>query len=207
VAVAGLLAVAALALLYLPWWRGTATFGPIIYWVTNPLYAHHAPVVAGYWARDLLVGLGWLSWEEAEQLTFAVVRYAVRLAFLTYLAYEGLRLRQAADLPLASARVLLVFLLAVNTWVLPWYYTWPLALVALGDPRSRTTALTVALAASAPISMYWAQARLEGMEVLGYLVYLAPVAGLAVWAVWRRVVPARLASAYGAPRTVSVGGR
>jgi hypothetical protein len=204
---AGLAVLAVLAVLYLPWWRGTATFGPLVYWVTNPLYAHHAPAVAGYWLRDMAVGAGWLSWDEAEQLTFGIVRHAVRLVFLGYLIMEGLRLRQAADLPLACARVMLAFLLAVNTWVLAWYYTWPLALVALGEPRSRTTFLTLGLTASAPLSMYWAQTHLESMEFHGYLVYLAPVTTLIGWELGRRVLRGRVARVYGALRTVSVDGR
>jgi hypothetical protein len=207
VALAGLGATGIVALLYLPWWRGPATFGPIIYWVSNPLYAHYAPVAVGYWLRDLLVHAGWLGWEDAEYLTFGLVRYAGRLAFLVYLAAEALRLRRPSDLPLACARVMLVFLLVVNTWVLAWYYTWPLALAALGNWRSRTAVVAVALSFTAPLSMYWAQTHLEGMETQGYFVYLAPVVGLALWEAWQRVGQPRAPAVYGALRTVSVGGR
>ena len=207
VVAAGLAILSLLAVLYLPWWRGTATFGPIVYWVTNPLYAHHAPAAAGYWLRDLAVGAGWLGAEEAEQLTMAIVRHAVRLAFLAYLVAEALRIRQAEDLPLACARVMLAFLLAVNTWVLAWYYTWPLGLVALGEPRSRTTALTLGLTASAPLSMYWAQTHLEGMEVHGFLLYLAPVAALVTWELGTRLLGGHFTPPYGALRIVRVGGR
>ena len=204
---AGLAAGGALALMYLPWWQGAATFGPIIYWVSTPLYANYAPLGLAAWVRDRVWAFGWLDWDTAEQTAFAVQRQLMRLGFLTYLAYETLRLRRAADMPLACARVLLVFLLGVNTWVLPWYFTWPLALVALGDPRSRTTWLTLGLSATAPLSMYWAQTHLEGMDTGGYVLYLAPVGALVVWEAWCRVRAGQAASLHGALRTLSSGGR
>src|SRR5205823_6049399 len=82
------------------------------------------------------------------------------------------------DLALAGARVLVLFLLVVNTWVLPWYFTWPVALVALGDPRSRTTLVVLGFSLSAPLSMYWAQTHLEGIQPMGFAVYLAPLGAL-----------------------------
>ena len=123
------------------------------------------------------MGTGWLDWDTAEQLIFAVERQVLRLGFLAYLAAETLRLRRAMDLPLACARIMLTFLLAVNTWVLPWYYACPVALVALGEPRSRTTWVALGLSATAPLSMYWAQTHLEGMDGSGYVLYLAPLRG------------------------------
>ena len=161
---AGLAAGAALVVAYLPWWRGAATFGPIIYWVGTPLYAHYAPLSIAAWVRDRVWAAGRLDWDTAEQLIFAVERQVLRLGFLAYLAAETLRLRRAMDLPLACARIMLTFLLAVNTWVLPWYYACPVALVALGEPRSRTTWVALGLSATAPLSMYWAQTHLEGMD-------------------------------------------
>jgi hypothetical protein len=204
---AGLAAGVALALMYLPWWRGPATFGPIIYWISTPLYANYAPLGLAAWVRDRVWSFGWLDWDTAEQTVFGVERQLVRLGFLVYLAGEMLQLRRAADLPLACARVLLVFLLGVNTWVLPWYFTWPLALVALGDPRSRTTWLVLGLSATAPLAMYWAQTHLEGMDSGGYVLYLAPLAALAGWEAWRRVRAGEAAPLYGALRTLSSGGR
>ncbi|HLH21876.1 MAG TPA: hypothetical protein VK066_05105 [Chloroflexota bacterium] len=204
---AGLAALAALAAAYLPWWRGAATFGPIIYWISTPLYANYAPIGIAAWVRDRVWAAGWLDWDTAEQAAFGVERQLVRLGFLAYLAFETLRLRRAADLPLACARVLLVFLLGVNTWVLPWYYTWPLALVALGDPRSRTTAVAVGLSATAALAMYWAQTHLEGMDGGGYMLYLAPLGALAAWEAWQQARAGRAALLYGVLRTLSSGGR
>ena len=79
----------------------------------------------------------------------------------------------------------MLFLLAVNTWVLPWYFTWPVALVALGDPRSRTTWVVLGFSLSAPLSMYWAQTHLEGLQPMGFAVYLAPLGALGLWTGWR----------------------
>jgi hypothetical protein len=204
---AGLIAGLALALTYLPWWRGLATFGPIIHWVSTPLYAHYAPLGVAAWVRDRLWAVGWLDWDTAEALTFGVERQLVRLGFLAYLAVETLRLRRAEELPLACARVLLVFLLGVNTWVLPWYYTWPVALVALGAARSRTTWVTLGFSATAPLSMYWAQTHLEGMDASGFVLYLAPLGALVAWEAWRQWRSGGAAALYGALRTLSSGGR
>jgi alpha-1,6-mannosyltransferase len=204
---AGLAAGGAVAAMYLPWWRGPATFGPIIYWLSTPLYANYAPLGIAAWVRDRVWAAGWLDWDTAEQGAFAVERQFVRLGFLGYLAIETLRLRRAADLPLACARVLLVFLIGVNTWVLPWYYTAAVALVALGDPRSRTTWLTLGLSATAPLAMYWAQTHLEGMDSGGYVLYLAPLGVLVAWEAWRQVRAGGAAAPYGALRTLSSGGR
>jgi hypothetical protein len=110
------------------------------------------------------------------------------------------------DLPLAGARALLLFLLVVNTWVLPWYFTWPLVLVALGNPRSRTTWVVVGFSLSAPLSMYWAQAHFKGLEPEGFALYLAPLVLLAAWELgrrlrWGRFAAAPAPSALPSPRT------
>jgi hypothetical protein len=234
---AGLAGLAAIAAAYLPWWRGPATLGPLIYWVSTPLYANYAPIGIAGWVRDRLVDGGW-GWDEAEGFAYTAQRLLVRIAYLGYLAVEMLRftprpdgaspavprvggapaaaarrawtatapgrpLRRALraaearlaglygrgrtvdDLALAGARALLLFLLVVNTWVLPWYFTWPVALVALGDPRSRTTAVVLGFSLSAPLSMYWAQTHFEGLQPMGYAVYLAPLGALAAWTGWR----------------------
>ncbi len=207
VGAAGAGALLAVALLYLPWWRGADTLGPIIYWLSTPLYAHHPPLAVALWLRDLLAqGLG-LTPEDAESLALGVVRQLGRLGFLVYLAVEAWRLRQASDLPAACARVLVVFLLAVNTWVLAWYYTWPLALAALSPLGSRTAWLVLGLTATAPLSMYWAQTHQTSMDVPGYVFYLAPVAALAMWEGGRRLAATRGVAVYGALRTLTVGGR
>ncbi len=203
----GLAAGVALALAYLPWWRGTATFGPIIYWLSTPLYAHYAPLGVAAWVRDRVWAAGWLDWDSAEQLIFGIERQLVRVGFLAFLATATLRIRHATDLPLACARVLLVFLLGVNTWVLPWYYTWPLALAALGDPRSRTAWVALGFSATAPLSMYWAQTHLAGMDGGGYVLYLAPLGALAAWEAWRWLRAGGGVALYGALRTLSSGGR
>jgi alpha-1,6-mannosyltransferase len=199
---------AAVAALYLPWWRGPETLGPIAYWLSTPLYAHYAPVVVANWLRDVVVAAGWLGFDDAEYLILGAERQLVRVGFVAYLAFEALRLRRIEDLPLASARALLVFLLAVNTWVLPWYYTWPLALVAVGDWRSRTGFAALGLTISAPLAMYWAQVHFDGMQPSGYVLYLAPLAGLVLWEAAKRLcfrgasvwVPRRPRVALGPPQ-------
>lgn len=180
----------AVAALYLPWWRGLDTLGPVLYWLTTPLYANHAPIGLAIWLRDALAAMGFGSPDDLEPWVFGAQRQVVRLGLLALVAWEAWRLRQATELPLACARVLLLFLLAVNTWVLPWYYTWPLALVALGPLRSRTTWLAVAFTLTAPVSMYWAQASFSSLDVRGYIVYLAPLGGLLLGELGRRALDA-----------------
>src|SRR5262249_930778 len=38
--------------------------------------------------------------------------------------------RSFEDVLVGCARIFLVFLLVVNTWIMPWYFTWPLAIAA-----------------------------------------------------------------------------
>jgi hypothetical protein len=179
--------IATVAALYIPWWRGPETLGPIVYWLSTPLYAHYAPIGVANWLRDVVVAAGWLDFDAADYLTTGAQRQLVRLGFVAYLAFEAMRLRRVEDLPLSCARALLVFLLVVNTWVLPWYYTWPLSLVAVGEWRSRTGFVALGLTISAPLAMYWAQVHFDGMQPSGYIVYLAPLSALALWEIARRL--------------------
>ena len=55
--------------------------------------------------------------------------------------------------------------------------------------------------------MYWAQTHLEAMDSGGFVLYLAPLGALVAWEAWRQVRAGRLASLYGALRTLSSGGR
>src|SRR5262249_1877967 len=161
---------------YLPWWRGPETLGPVLYWLSTPLYANHPPIAVATWLRDLVAGLGWVSWDDAEVLVFGLQRQVVRLAYVAYLALEGLRLRRVGDVARACALAVLFLRVAVNPGGPPGFCGGPARRAAPGPPLSRTTALVVAFTASAPLTMYWAQTRFESLQNYGYLVYLAPLA-------------------------------
>jgi hypothetical protein len=174
-----------LASFYAPWWRGNETFGPILYWISTPLYAHYAPAGAGAWLRDGIIAVSGAGFDLADHIVTVGLRLITRVGFLAYAAWETLRLRRVEDLPLTCTRLLLVFLMAVNTWVLPWYFTWPLALASIGNWRSRTGGAALGFAATAPISMYWAQVHFDGMQPSGYVVYLAPLVVVGAAAIWQ----------------------
>jgi hypothetical protein len=66
-------------------------------------------------------------------------------------------------------------LLLVNTWVLAWYFTWPLVLaLPLGWER-RETRVLIGFSLSAPLMMYNHHYWSIHMAPWLYLVYLAPL--------------------------------
>jgi alpha-1,6-mannosyltransferase len=86
------------------------------------------------------------------------MKMLTRGGFVLYLAWEAFRLWRVAAGPRievvaaligASARAFLVLNLLVLTWVLEWYYLWPLALAALLGWRRLLTRVTVALTLTA----------------------------------------------------------
>jgi hypothetical protein len=99
---------------------------------------------------------------------------------------------------------MLIFLVAVNTWVLPWYFSWPLALAVVVGWESITAKVLVGFSLSAPTVMYYHHFWHPYMSDTTYLLYLAPllIAPMAWggsliadrWRAWRRV-PTRSAGA------------
>jgi hypothetical protein len=68
-----------------------------------------------------------------------------------------------------------IFLLAVNTWVLPWYFSWPLALAIVLGWESTTAKVLIGLSLSAPTVMYYHHFWHPYMSDTTYLLYLAPL--------------------------------
>jgi hypothetical protein len=122
-----------------------------------------------------------------------------RIIFVIYLGWELVRLwRIAGDKqrsllePIleASARAFAVLILVVLTWVLEWYWMWPLALVTLLGWRRMLTKVIVAYTlTSLPVFYvhhYWST-NMPGVLILAYA--LPPLAlPLVDWA-WRRWKP------------------
>jgi len=76
---------------------------------------------------------------------------------------------------------MLAFLLIGNTWNLPWYFTWPLALAIVVGPRSRTAIVLLGFSLTAPLVMYYNHFWSPYTPQEAYVLYLAPL-GLGVLA-------------------------
>jgi hypothetical protein len=117
-----------------------------------------------------------------------------------YLGWEAVRLWRLGDRPraellgavvAASARAFLVLNLVVLTWVLEWYFLWPLALTTLLGWRRTLTKLTVAYTlTSLPafyVHHYWSNST-PATVVLVYALppLLVPAVDWAYRHLWRR---------------------
>jgi hypothetical protein len=96
---------------------------------------------------------GDIYWTPTTDSTRSWLKIITRSIFVIYLAWECWNLwRQAGDrsrsvlepVLRASVRVFTVLILLVFTWVLEWYWMWPLALATLLGWRSMLTKLVVA---------------------------------------------------------------
>ena len=131
----------------------------------------------------------------------SATKVVTRIIFAIYLGWELVRLwRIAGDKqrsllePIleASSRAFAVLILLVMTWVLEWYWMWPLALVTLLGWRRMLTKVIVAYTlTSLPVFYvhhYWST-NMPGVLILAYA--LPPLAlPLVDWA-WRRWKPSR----------------
>jgi hypothetical protein len=98
-----------------------------------------------------------------------------RIFFIIWCSVELWRVRDALGIAGAGARVMMVFLLAVNTWVLPWYFTWPLALAVVLGWESTTAKVMLGLSLSSITVMYYHHFWHPYMSDTTYLLYLAPL--------------------------------
>ena len=174
---AGAVVVAITVGLYVPWWVGIETIGPILLWSQGPMYNNFVPdVLAQYIAFEhLLDGPGSDPTAALDQAR-GWVKWSARGLFVVYCLWELTRVRGPAGLAAAGARVMLAFLLVFNTWILPWYYSWPFALAVVAGWQSTTAKVLVAFSLSAPTVMYY---RFFWHPFAGdatYLFYLAPLA-------------------------------
>jgi hypothetical protein len=177
--------------LYWPWYDGPETFQLIEYWSKGPMYLNYVPDLVALTLADQVIDPQQIdqaaSWETARTW----VKWFTRPIFLAYFSLElwrvwraaraGRRPAMGATLLAAMVRVFLVFLLLVNTWVLPWYIAWPFMLaVPLGWERLETRLIT-GFSFSAPIMMYNHHYWSVHMAPWLYLVYLAPLLLLVPW--------------------------
>jgi hypothetical protein len=190
---AGALVAVVTFVLYIPWLDFPRALEPILVAATGKSWMY------SNWAPDLLA----LTIDRALDPStiddpfagHALVRFwakaITRGLFVVYLGWELFRLwRVAGDAsrslvePIlgASARAFVVLILLVLTWVLEWYWMWPLALVTLLGWRRMLTKVVVGYTlTSLPIFYvhhYWST-NMPGVLVLAYAVppLLLPIVG------------------------------
>ncbi len=162
--------------LYLPWWVGIETLGPILVWSQGPLYNNYAlDIVSQFLALEYLRNpMDADPWSGLEQAR-GWVKVVVRPIFVAFCLWELIHVRTALGVAGATVRVMLAFLLLFNTWVLPWYFTWPVAFAAVLGWDSITAKLSIGFSISALLVMYhrhfWHPFAGDGT----YLLYLAPL--------------------------------
>jgi hypothetical protein len=185
----GLVFVAVVVAFYLPWYRGPETFQLIEYWSKGPMYLNYVPDLAALTIADQLLDPDRLNQEAAWEQARTWIKWLTRIIFVGYFAWELFRVHRVQDLFASMARVFLVFLLLVNTWVLPWYLTWSFVLtVPLGWERLETR-LATGFTLTAPLMMYNHHYWSHHMAPWLWLVYLAPLLLLLVAPIRRLVVP------------------
>jgi hypothetical protein len=152
------------AVLYAPWFEGVRTFGPVLHWMSGP-------VQNNFWPEPMLVGVArWIAagsevpYETAWDWVLTTEKLVAKVGLAALIAFEALRTRSLDDVLASSTRVTLVFLLVVTTWVMPWYYIWPLAMCAALGWNSALVRVCAGLTLTAAVAMYQRQ---MGFTVVG----------------------------------------
>ncbi|MDQ6670594.1 MAG: glycosyltransferase family 39 protein [Chloroflexota bacterium] len=200
---AGALIVAVTAVLYIPWFDFPRAFEPLLVAARGKtwMYTNWAPDLLAMAVSDRVLDPGGLDPEAAHEQARAWIKVACRGVFVAYLGWELVRLWRIAgnrDRSLvepvleASARAFLVLILLVLTWVLEWYWFWPLAMVSLlGWQRMLTKVVVGYTLTSLPIFYvhhYWST-NMPSQLVLAYA--LPPLAlPLVAW-VYNRLTSQR----------------
>jgi len=165
------------AAFYWPWWEGPQTIGPILLWSQGPMFNNYVPdILAIRMASQRIVESGGtLDPQLALDQTRDSIKNVARVILLVIALWELWRARGAAGMIGSGARVMLAFLLVVNTWVLPWYFTWPIALAVVLGWESVTTKTLIGFSISAPTVMYYHHFWHPYMSDSTYLFYVAPL--------------------------------
>lgn len=162
---------------YWPWWDGIGTIGPILLWSQGPMFNNYVPdiLAVGLAGRRVAESGGLVDPALALEEIRASIKLVARVVFVGICLWELWRVRGGLGVAGAGARVMLAFLLVVNTWVLPWYFTWPLALGVVLGWRSITLKVLLGFSLSAPAVMYYHHFWHPYMSDAVYLLYLAPL--------------------------------
>jgi hypothetical protein len=163
------------ALLYQPWYQGPDTFSPVIMWSTiSPMYINYVPDFLSLRIVEQMLRDG-VPWDQAWLDARERVKLLMRIVFVAYFLGEVYYLRKLEELPAACSRVFLAFLLLVNTWVLAWYFTWSLAMVAV-IPSARWLKLAmIGMTLSSITVIYYHHFLMDLMPAEYYAFYLVPL--------------------------------
>ncbi|MCC6176266.1 MAG: hypothetical protein IT305_13245 [Chloroflexi bacterium] len=163
---------------YYPWWQGMDTIGPILRWSQGPMYLNYVPdLLAQQQAQDRIVeSEGAIAPQVALDQARESIKSVARVVFAVVCLAELWWARGALGMAASGARVMAAFLLIYNTWVLPWYFSWPLALAVLGGWESVTARVLVGFSLAAPMVMYYRHFWDVYTPDWVYLLYLTPLA-------------------------------
>lgn len=149
--------VAVVLALYVPWVQGVETLGPLFYWMTGPRLNNFWPEPALMSVAAWTAGLIGTSYDVAWDGVLGGFKLAAKAALAGWVLFEAWHARTLEGVLAASARVALVFLLVGNTWVMPWYYAWPLAFCAALGWQSALVRTCAGLTLTALVLMYQRQ--------------------------------------------------
>ncbi len=151
---AGALIAVVTAVLYIPWFDFPRAFEPLLVAARGKtwMYTNWAPDLLAMAISDRVLDPGGLDPDAAHEQARFWIKTVTRVVFLAYLGWELVRLWRIAGQrerslvePIleASSRAFVVLILLVLTWVLEWYWMWPLALVSLLGWRRMLTQVVV----------------------------------------------------------------
>lgn len=176
-ALAGATLLAVVVAFYYPWWTGPETIAPIVKWSQGPMFLNYVPdILAQRMARERFLQPGAPPFEDSLEAARESVKTVARIVFALYAVWELWWARGGRGLAASGARVMLAFLLVMNTWVLPWYFTWPLALAVVAGWDTITGKVLVGFSISAPTVMYYHHFWHPYASDWIYALYLAPLA-------------------------------
>ncbi len=185
-ALSGGIVVAAVAAFYAPFLSGGwDTFRQVAYWVTGPR-------MQNFWPEPYLIAItAWiagplqLDWNAVWDGVLAVFKVVARLALVGIIGWEVWRARRPDDVLAGGTRIWLVFLLLVNTWIMPWYYLWPLALAAPLGWSAPLVRVTAGMTLTAMLVMYGRQLNFAPVGDWVGLTLVLPII-LAAVGIWLR---------------------
>lgn len=142
------------AILFVPWADFPRALDPLITAATGKvwMYSNWAPDLVALWVEQYVDPVSASDPASLHIMVRTWVKMATRGLFLIYLVWEIRRvwLRSGRDdqatvmtVLEASTRAFVVLIVLVLTWVLEWYWMWPLALATLLGWRRQLTQVVV----------------------------------------------------------------
>ncbi len=173
--IGGLTMLAVVGAGYALWYEGPDTFGPAWYWMSGPR-------LNSFWPEPYVARLaGWVagvlgtSYDEGWNVTLDMFKLIAKLSLVALVVVESFRVRSIEDALAATAQIALVFLLIVNTWLMPWYYTWPLAFCAALGWERLIVRVSAGFTVTALFVMYQRQFSYSIVPEIGGLFLVLPL--------------------------------